>query len=70
MKATQNSKVLRYIEEHGSITPLEAMRFGCMRLAARIKDLKTAGHKIEREMVHVVDEDGEIIRYARYRRAV
>ena len=70
MKATQNSKVLRYIEEHGSITPLEAMRFGCMRLAARLKDLRTAGHAIESEMVSMVDEDGEITRYARYRKAV
>lgn len=70
MKATQNSKVLRYIEEHGSITPLEAMRFGCMRLAARIKDLRTAGYPIEREMVHMIDEDGETVRYARYRKAV
>ena len=70
MKATQNSKVLRYIEEHGSITPLEAMRFGCMRLAARIKDLRTAGHSIESEMVSVIDEDGEMVRYARYRKAV
>ena len=70
MKATQNSKVLRYIEEHGSITPLEAMRFGCMRLAARIKDLKTAGHNIQSEMVSATDEDGETVRYARYRKAV
>lgn len=70
MRATQNSKVLRYIEEHGSITPLDAMRFGCMRLAARVKDLRTAGHQIEREMISVVDEDGKVTRYARYRKAV
>ena len=68
-RITQASKVLRYIDEHGSITPLDAMRFGCMRLAARIKDLKAAGHKIEREMIRVIDEDGSIVRYARYRRA-
>lgn len=70
MKTTQNSKILRYMEEHGSITPREAMRFGCMRLAARIKDLKTAGHEIESEMVSMIDEDGETIRFARYRKAV
>ena len=69
-KATQNSKVLHYLEQHGSITPREAMKFGCMRLAARIKDLRTAGHKINREMVSMRDEDGEIVRYARYRKAV
>ena len=69
-KATQSSKILRYMDEHGSITPKDAMRFGCMRLAARIKDLRTAGHEIQREMVSMKDEDGTIIRYARYRKAV
>jgi hypothetical protein len=68
-KITQSRKILAYIDEHGSITPLEAMRFGCMRLAARVKDLKTAGHDIVSEMVHTVDEDGSAVRYARYRRA-
>ena len=67
---TQYSKILRYMEEHGSITPLEAMRFGCMRLAARIKDLKIAGYSIEKEWVHNIDEDGHMVRYARYRKAV
>ena len=68
-RTTQNSKILRYLEEHGSITPREAMMFGCMRLAARVKELRSAGHKIEREMVSMTDEDGTVVRYARYRRA-
>ena len=69
-KATQNSMILRYLEEHGSITPRDAMKFGCMRLAARIKELRAAGHGITREMVSMRDEDGEVIRSARYRKAV
>ena len=67
---TQNSKILRYMEEHGSITPAEAMRFGCMRLAARIKELKAAGHDIQKEMIRKVDEDGSTVRFAQYRKAV
>jgi hypothetical protein len=67
---TQNSKILRYIEEHGSITPMEAMHFGCMRLAARIKELKAAGIGIEKQMIRKVDVDGSMVRYAQYRKAV
>ena len=67
---TQNSMILRYMEEHGSITPVEAMHFGCMRLAARIKELKAAGHDIEKQMIHKVDVDGSTVRYAQYRKAV
>ena len=37
---TQCEKVLEYMKEFGSITPIEAMQdIGCMRLAARIADL-------------------------------
>ena len=69
-KATQNSKVLRFIEAHGSITQLDADRFRCKRLAARINDLRKSGYSIKTEMVSMRDEDGEIVRYARYRKAV
>lgn len=34
-KMTQCEKILKYIDENGSITPLDALReFGCMRLAS------------------------------------
>ena len=46
---TQCQKVLEYMKEFGSITPLEAMQdIGCMRLAARIADLKDQGYPIGR----------------------
>lgn len=61
---TQQDQVLNHINTYGSITPLEALtRYGIMRLAARVKDLKDAGVNIYTEMkVH----DGR--RYASYRR--
>jgi len=35
------------------ITPLQALkRYGCLRLAARINDLRSRGHQIETETVH------------------
>lgn len=49
---TQTSLVLKHMQERGSITPLLALRkFGCMRLASRIDDLKRAGHHINSVMV-------------------
>lgn len=44
---TQCEKVLEYMKEFGSITPIEAMQdIGCMRLAARIADLVDQGYAI------------------------
>ena len=60
-------RVLAYMEEHGSITPLEALNaFGCMRLGARIWDLRHEGYEIATGMVLDKDRNGEPMRYARY----
>ena len=48
---TQNQTILRHIKSLGSISPQEAFRdYQITRLAARIFDLKKAGHHIETEM--------------------
>lgn len=37
----QKEQILQYMREHGSITPMIALRkFGCFRLAARIDELR------------------------------
>ena len=47
----QTDKILLYMQTEGEITPLDALReFNCMRLAARISDLRKAGHKIGRRI--------------------
>lgn len=60
---TQTKLILEYMRKNGSITPMEALRWcdGCFRLAARISNLKDAGHKITTVMT---SENGK--RYARY----
>lgn len=64
---TQNEKILAYIEEYGSITPLDALReFSCMRLASRISDLKRAGYEVQKTMEVSTNKLGEPVRYARY----
>ncbi|MBQ0124741.1 MAG: helix-turn-helix domain-containing protein [Clostridiales bacterium] len=70
MTSSQNGQVLRFMEQHGSITALEAMReIGCYRLAARISDLRRAGNNIVSESFTVVKPDGTKTRVARYRLA-
>ena len=58
----QSQMILEYMAQGHQISPLEALnKFGCLRLGARIYDLKNEGHNIITEMV---SENGK--RYARY----
>ena len=67
MKITQKDRILRYLQDVGSITAAEAMRhFGCFRLAARIRDLKDDGWKIEKKMESAKNRYDETVSYARY----
>lgn len=68
---TQCQRILKYIDDFGSITPLEAMNdLGVMRLAARVSDLNKMGERIVRETVHDRNRYNEPVHYARYKRAV
>ena len=51
MGVNQCEEILSYIETNGGITPKEAENWlGCMRLAARINDLRKKGYNIRTEM--------------------
>ena len=44
---TQNQQILARLKSGKTITPIQALQqFGCMRLAARIRDLRDDGHLI------------------------
>jgi hypothetical protein len=63
----QTDKILMYMQTEGEITPLDALReFNCMRLAARISDLRKAGHKIGRRIEKGTNRFGETVHYAVY----
>lgn len=63
----QNDRILRHLQDHGSISALEALEeYGIMRLASRISDLKKSGIPIRREMVSGKNRYGEQTSYARY----
>ena len=69
-KKSQKALILEYMETNGSITPLEAERhIGCMRLGARIWDLRHEGYDIISEMVEVPTRNGGKATVARYRLA-
>ena len=49
---TQQKAILAYLKRGEKLTGIKALQlFGCFRLAARIYDLKCAGHTIESRMI-------------------
>lgn len=66
-KQSQCAAILDWLKSGNTITPLEALdRFGCNRLAARINDLRRAGHNISSSLVAVFNRDGDKCRVAQY----
>lgn len=50
--SSQKSKILAYLLDGNSITPLEALElFGSFRLGARIADIKADGYDVKSEYV-------------------
>ena len=57
---TQCERILRHMQDYGSITSLEAVNeYGILRLASRICDLKDAGFPIKAEKVTGKNRYGE-----------
>lgn len=49
---TQNERILAHLTRGQALTPMTALnRFGVLRLAARIAELKKRGHDIRTHMV-------------------
>jgi hypothetical protein len=62
-----SQSILSRLKTGRTITAKQAMdKLGCMRLAARIHDLKEAGHNIKMERVTVINRFGEKCVIARY----
>jgi len=62
VKKAQNDRIRMYLETGKSLTAMDALvRFNCLRLAARIKNLRDQGIPIKSELVH---KDGK--KYSRY----
>lgn len=60
---SQNDKIIKHLQKGRSLTPLQALdRYGCMRLASRIGELRDRGYKI---VSNRVKRGGKV--YAEYR---
>lgn len=69
-KLTQCERIIRHLEDFGSITSLEAVNeYGIMRLASRINDLKGMGYAILSERVTGKNRYNETTSYSVYRPA-
>lgn len=64
---TQAQRIIEYILDNGSITPLEAFDLGITRLAARVNDMRRNGVPVVTETVESVNRYGDKVRFARYR---
>jgi len=49
---SQNALILKYLQRRTLTHYMAQQLFGCMRLAARIQDLRKAGHYIITETIH------------------
>lgn len=68
MGLTQCEKIIRHMQDFGSITSLTAMQeYGIMRLASRITDLRKMGFPIIAETETGKNRYGETTRYSVYR---
>ena len=64
---TQDSRVLQYMIDNGSITTWEAIKeFGITRLSDKIFRLRNKGYIIENEWENSINRYGDKVRYARY----
>lgn len=64
---SQCGQILAYLKKGKTLTPAEALkRFGCLRLAARVRDLRDQGYRIRTEMIRVMAANGRMARVARY----
>ena len=53
----QKQQILNYLKGGNTLTPVEALnKFGCMRLGARIYDLKRDGHPIVKAGIEAMEK--------------
>ena len=64
---TQREAILQYIEDFGSITPMQAFSdLGITKLATRISEMRKDGMEFKIEMVSSRNRYGKSVNYAKY----
>ena len=63
----QNARLLSYLEQHGSITSLEAVdNLGILRLSERVREIEKLGIQINHCPVEVPNRFGQTCHITRY----
>lgn len=71
MKMTQKDLILKYLDENGSITPMDAFTdLGITKLATRISEMRKAGMEFIKIPETAVNRFGHPVCYMRYKRGV
>lgn len=66
---TQHQQISKYLDEFGSISPMEAfMDLGITKLATRISEMIREGQKIQKEDETRLNRFGVKVTYKRYRK--
>ncbi len=66
-RPTQAYRIIKYMQDFGSITSREAINdLGVYRLASRISELRKNGYEINRRMIKVKNRYGESCTVAEY----
>lgn len=69
-RKTQGERILDYLDEYGTITPIEAFRdLGITKLATRISELRKEGIKINKKYITVQNRFGQNINVMEYSKA-
>ena len=64
---TQKDRIIRHLNDKGSITALEAIKeYGIMQLGARIYELKDEGYNIRSEFVSSKNRYNEPVSFSKY----
>lgn len=64
---TQGERIVKYMQDFGSITPMEAFTdLGITKLATRVSELRREGVRINKEPVNRQNRYGEHVRYMQY----
>lgn len=65
---TQREQIINYINEFGSITPMEAFAdLGITKLATRVSEMRADGIKFDIKMLKSKNRFGKTVRFAEYR---
>ena len=67
---SQHELILKYLDDFGSITPMDAFRdLGITKLSTRISEMTRMGYEFDKHMEISVNRYGNECRFMRYRKA-